>query len=917
MKTHKRLFLLAFTVMLAVGMSSVSGFAAVKANSVKITVPSEKTYTMNVGQKKTFKGKALPSKLTKTIQWSSSKNSVATITSKGVVSAKKNGKTTITAKAGTKSAKVTLTVHTPVKSVKITGSKSVEVGQNISLKAAVSPSSASDKSIKWSSSNTKVASVSSKGTVKGIKAGTAVIKATASNKKSASHTVKVTEPVHPASNDLQKIYKATDVPYAEKITDTLAMEMGDDHMGFITSGSDAELKAADFLEKEFHKIGLQDVEKISVDVDKWQFNDASLTLRDSDGKELLTLTNKDGEVASYASTGTVQQPEKDWKNLEIVDAGQGLKSDYEKFDAKGKIVLAEVDQNSDYWIDGPYTEAAVQGAAAIFTYQSGGYGEFGFSNTTDRSKWDTINMQDLCAEDLKVPCLSISPASADRIKATIKANGDKPIVADLMVDNEIKKDSKSYNVIGKIKGSGNTGQQILYAGHFDKYFHGYQDDASAIGLTAGIAKAMIDANYKPVNDMVFIAHCAEEWGQVGTTTDWAIGSWKLISEAKPEWKGKTLAIIDFESPGIKPSVNYLKMTATRELSTQLAKFGAAGLLEGQENETFFEPMQTGEGDGYTTTDGISYQFSGVPVIYNGTPRGNFYSAVSGEPVSSGKATYHTQYDRKDVTYSPDAMEYKIKGYAATGAFFDSMPALELDMGRRCLALENAMKDNPIATAEQQTAYKSALADLKKSSSAYFDKAKALNDEYVKAYRNKSDQATLDALREKAVKMNTKSLEIFQKSQDYFVGLPNYGEVATYHEGYQWNMELLDEVIAALKAGDQKSVEGAMDVVGDLWSYYEWYAVDFSKETYERAQKTVMNQYLKDRNIKNWGDRMSQILPTFDFTQAMYREYEKEKPDYAKAIAGYQDTRDQLQGMFDKAIDEETKSMKTLTDFINK
>lgn len=48
----------------------------------------------------------------------------------------------------------------------------------------------------------------------------------------------------------------------------------------------------------------------------------------------------------------------------------------------------------------------------------------------------------------------------------------------------------------------------------------------AIGLVAGIAKTMIDSGFKPANDIVFVAHGAEEWGRFDTSTDWAIGSWK-------------------------------------------------------------------------------------------------------------------------------------------------------------------------------------------------------------------------------------------------------------------------------------------------------------------------------------------------------------------------------------------------------
>ena len=52
-------------------------------------------------------------------------------------------------------------------------------GQKITLKATVTPSNAVRKTVKWTSSNTRIATVTNKGVVKGVKAGTATITARA------------------------------------------------------------------------------------------------------------------------------------------------------------------------------------------------------------------------------------------------------------------------------------------------------------------------------------------------------------------------------------------------------------------------------------------------------------------------------------------------------------------------------------------------------------------------------------------------------------------------------------------------------------------------------------------------------------------------------------------------------------------
>lgn len=79
----------------------------------------------------------------------------------------------------------------PAKSIKLNKtSVSVTAGKTVSLKAAVSPSNSTD-TVSWSTSNSKVATVNSKGVVTGIKAGTATITVKTSNGKKASCKITV------------------------------------------------------------------------------------------------------------------------------------------------------------------------------------------------------------------------------------------------------------------------------------------------------------------------------------------------------------------------------------------------------------------------------------------------------------------------------------------------------------------------------------------------------------------------------------------------------------------------------------------------------------------------------------------------------------------------------------------------------
>ena len=107
MKRFKKVsILLLVCLMLSVMVMPVSVSAA-KLNKKSVSLNVGKTYTLKVSG---IKGK---------ITWTSSQKSVATVSSKGVVKAKKKGNTVITAKYGKKKFICKVTVKQPVKSIKL------------------------------------------------------------------------------------------------------------------------------------------------------------------------------------------------------------------------------------------------------------------------------------------------------------------------------------------------------------------------------------------------------------------------------------------------------------------------------------------------------------------------------------------------------------------------------------------------------------------------------------------------------------------------------------------------------------------------------------------------------------------------------------------------------------------------------
>ena len=130
----------------------------------------------------------------KTVTWSTSDATVATV-SNGVVTAKKVGTATITAKAGDKSATCEITVvSTPVTAVTLNKtSVSLKAGETVTLTATVKPDDATDKTVTWGSSDESVAKVEN-GIVTAIGKGLSTITAKAGD-TSATCMVTVSVPV--------------------------------------------------------------------------------------------------------------------------------------------------------------------------------------------------------------------------------------------------------------------------------------------------------------------------------------------------------------------------------------------------------------------------------------------------------------------------------------------------------------------------------------------------------------------------------------------------------------------------------------------------------------------------------------------------------------------------------------------------
>ena len=157
--------------------------ALVKADKVTITL-NKKTATIYKGKTTTLKATVTGAEAAK-VTFTSNNTKVATVNkTTGKVTAKAKGTATITAKYGDVKVTCKVTVKNPTLTLSKT-SAFVKVGKTTKITAKATPSG----KVTYKSSNKKVATVSSNGTVKGIKKGTAKITVTCNG---VSKTVKVT-----------------------------------------------------------------------------------------------------------------------------------------------------------------------------------------------------------------------------------------------------------------------------------------------------------------------------------------------------------------------------------------------------------------------------------------------------------------------------------------------------------------------------------------------------------------------------------------------------------------------------------------------------------------------------------------------------------------------------------------------------
>lgn len=157
--------------------NNILGINQIPAQSISLSPE----LSLTVGGSKRLEVAFNPTDVTsKALSWSSSNESVASVSSTGVVVALTPGEVTITATTTNgKTAKCKVTVN-PIRVTTVTVEPAVAeitVGDVLSLSASIDPDDATDQTIGWSSSDTAVATVDDDGNVKAIAPGAVTVTA--------------------------------------------------------------------------------------------------------------------------------------------------------------------------------------------------------------------------------------------------------------------------------------------------------------------------------------------------------------------------------------------------------------------------------------------------------------------------------------------------------------------------------------------------------------------------------------------------------------------------------------------------------------------------------------------------------------------------------------------------------------------
>lgn len=577
-------------------------------------------------------------------------------------------------------------------------------------------------------------------------------------------------------------------------------------LGYRTAGSKAEWETGELLLKEMQEMGLQNVQKDKIKVDSWDFHHAVLRYRDKEGKEY------EFQLGAYQTDFHTEG----FQEFSMVYLGRGTAENYENIDVKGKLVLIDINQREEWWINFPVYQAHLKGAAALIAVQDQGYGEI---HDTSLNAQDIAGPKEAAAFSISQADAAILKEDMGNMEKTGNYTGDfKEIQVLFDAQSTVIRDRESYNITGMIPGE-EPEQMIMLSAHYDSYFTGFQDDNAAVAMMLGIARTFIDMGYKPRKTLVFCAMAAEEWGVVDSKYDWSTGAYEQVFTAHPEWQGKVIADFNFELPahahGKKDAVRCTYEYASfMKKATEHIQPSKEAYPEGL--EVHF-PIQT-------WSDDFSIAIAGIPSSVNEFSDGEFM-----------ETHYHSQFDNEDF-YDEPVYRFHHNLYGKLVLAFDHTAVVPMDFERLFAAVEDSV-DRKLCekTEANETVLLERLKKAKELGRQLYDQIQKINETYKNLLETgKCEEAK--AMAAEYAALNSSLLYIFRKEQDYFVRLNWHDDVLFPQQGVGENLKAIYKALGCSKEDDP---EGALEAVYEIDN--NRYAFLFDREVFRYFTEYVLNQ----------------------------------------------------------------------------
>ena len=230
--------------------ASMDVIVDIKAKSVALDKTSMQITSKNSINK--LVATVTPSQASQKVAWSSSNGKIATVDSKGRVKAVSNGKckiiaTTTDGTNRTASCDVTVDIKfvTGI-SFDFNSYTITNVNQTPVFRPNITPSDAEDKNVRWSSSNTKVATVSSSGVIKAAGNGTCKITATTTDGTNLSASFNITVNIKATKITLDKTkIELTTGKETEKITSSIEPSIANKAVKYTSSNTSIATVSSD------------------------------------------------------------------------------------------------------------------------------------------------------------------------------------------------------------------------------------------------------------------------------------------------------------------------------------------------------------------------------------------------------------------------------------------------------------------------------------------------------------------------------------------------------------------------------------------------------------------------------------------------------------------------------------------------